>query len=98
MRRRSAAPADDWNCRFFYILLRRRRSKPKPTSAVPKSTREAGSGTVLTSPLETPAVTEVGKGPATSEAKVVDVLRVTSFGPDSPGAEKLKSTLIPSPS
>jgi hypothetical protein len=60
---------------------------------------DAGSGTaaVFASPLETPAVTVLGKGAVNSEVKVVDVLRVTSFGPASPGAEKIKSTPVPSP-
>lgn len=53
---------------------------------------------MFTSPLETPTGPVVLGAPANSAVKVVLVLRVMSFGPDSPGAEKIKSTPVPSPS
>ena len=102
-KRRPKAPPQNLGVGIFYDAVRRRRpSQPSPTSAEPSKVSDAGSGTfggaVFASPLETPAVTELGKGALNSELKVVDVLRVTSFGPDSPAAEKIKVTPVPSPS
>ena len=106
-KRRPKAPPQNLGVGIFYDAVRRRRpSQPSPTSAEPSKVSDAGSGTfggaVFASPLETPAVTEPAAVPAlaNSVAKVVPTgaLRVRSFGPDSPGAEKIKSTFVPSPS